>query len=216
MRVLIGGEFNGKIRDAFRRLGHDAWSCDFRPTAVPGPHYRCDWWNIIPEGWDLAIFHPTCTFMANSGAKHLFLGMKKENGLNEERWLAMGRDAWNFWRLLNCKIERVCLENPVMLGYAQLMVGVKPQIIHPWEHGHRKMKATALWLKNLPRIAPTNNVGPPPSDAAERYKWQDVFRMAPTADPEIRRMARSETYQGIADAFADQWGGMAFQNSNAA
>lgn len=208
MRVLIGGEFTGTIRDAFLRRGHDAWSCDFKPTRSPGPHYQCDWWDIIPNGWDLAIFHPTCTYLANSGAKHLFKGMKKENGLNEERWLALGRAAWEYWQLLNCdQIDRICIENPIMLGYAQLMIGEKPsQIIHPWQFGHKKMKATGLHLRNLPKLVPTDVVGPPPADPAERYKWQDVFRMAPTADPEKRRMARSETYPGFAEAFAEQWG----------
>lgn len=207
LRVLIGGEFTGTVRNAFLARGHDAVSCDLKPTRSPGPHYQGNWWDIMGDGWDLGIFHPTCTFMANSGAKHLFNGMKKEGGLNEERWLKMGQDAWEFWRLLNDnQIERKCLENPIMLGYAQLMAGAGPtQTVHPWQYGHRKMKATCLWLRNLPKLEPTNNVGPPPEDKAERYKWQDVFRATPTKDPEERRMQRSEFYQGFADAMADQW-----------
>ncbi len=208
MRVLIGGEFTGTIRDAFLARGHDAVSCDFKPTRSPGPHYQGSWWDIIGDDWDLGIFHPTCTYVANSSAKHLYKDMKKEGGLNKERWLNMGLAAWEFWRLLNDdQIERKCLENPVMLGYAQIMVEEGPtQIIHPWQHGHKKMKATGLWLRNLKKIAPTNVVGPPPNDPAERYKWQDVFREPPTKNPEERRMKRSEFYPGFADAMASQWG----------
>lgn len=208
MRFLIGGEYSGTVRDAFIARGYDAMSCDFSATATPGPHYQGHWKDIWHEGFDGALFHPTCTRMANSGAKHLFKDMKKENGLNGERWLQMGWDAWEFWNLLeNCPIPRVAVENPVMLGYAQLMIGKKPsQTIQPWQFGHLQMKATCLWLKRLPKLVPTDIVGPPPEDSEQRKLWQDVWRMAPTKDPEERRMARSKTLPGIADAYAEQWG----------
>lgn len=106
LRVLIGGEYSGTIRDAFTARGHYAMSCDFSPTTSPGPHYQGDWADVEGAGWDLAIFHRTCTFMANSGAKHIYAGMNKDNGLNEDRWLQMGRDAWAFWKHRKTKTER--------------------------------------------------------------------------------------------------------------
>ena len=137
LRVLIGGERFGIIRDAFIRAGHDAMSCDFAETQVTGPHYQGDWRDIEGDGWDLAIFHRTCTFMANSGAKHLYRDMKKENGINRDRFIACLEDAWAFWdHKENCPIPFVAWENPVMLGYAQLMVG-KPEIVVREETGKR-------------------------------------------------------------------------------
>lgn len=207
LRVLIGGEYTGTIRDAFIAEGHDAWSCDFSPTISPGPHYQCDWEDIQHDGWDLAIFHRTCTFMANSGAKHLYQDGKKINGLNEDRWLQMGRDAWAFWHHMEtCPIPHVAWENPVMLGYAQLMLEKPPtQIVQPWwfatdpDGPDNVKKATGWWLRNLPKLKPTGILDG--STARD-----EVFRMAPTKDPEERRMARSRFHPGHAQAVARQWG----------
>lgn len=207
LRVLIGGEFTGTIRDAFIARGHDAMSCDFKPTLVPGPHYQGDWTDIEGDGWDLAIFHRTCTFMANSGAKHIYAGMKKDNGLNEERWLEMGRHAWAFWKHMEtCPIEYAAWENPVMLGYAQLMIGKPDQIVQPWwfaidlEGPDNVKKATGWWTrKRLPKLTPTGLLDG--STARD-----EVFQMAPTADPETRRMERSKFTPGHAAAIVDQWG----------
>ncbi len=209
MKVLIGGEFTGVVRDAFLARGHDAISCDRKPTLSPGPHYQGDWSDIEGDGFDLAIFHRTCTYMANSGAKHLYKDRKKENGLDWERWVRMGQDAWEFWRHMEtCPIERVAWENPVMLGYAQLMLdSKKPQVVQPWWFGtdpdgpDNVTKATCLWLKALPKLKPTGILDG--STARD-----EVFRMAPTKDPEVRRMARSEFKPGMAAAMADQWGSL--------
>jgi hypothetical protein len=214
LRVLIGGERFGRIRDSFLSLGHDAMSCDFSDTVRPGPHYVGNWWDIINDGWDLAIFHPTCTNMANSGALNLFNNRKKNGGLNEDRWIALGRDAWEFWNLLNnCKIKHFCIENPIMLGYAQIMIGQKPtQTIQPYDFGADASKATCLWLNNLPNLQPTKRI---PGrlvyhngKMVERWANQTDSgqnREPPTTDPEIRRMRRSEFFPGVADAMADQW-----------
>ena len=206
LRVLIGGERFGIIRDAFIRHGHDAISCDFAATEAPGPHYQGDWRDIEGDGFDLAIFHRTCTFMANSGAKHLYAGMKKENGLNETRWLQMGRDAWAFWdHMQRSPIGHAAWENPVMLGYARLMIGDADQTVQPWWFGTDEegpdnvKKATCWWLRNLPKLTRTGTLDG--STARD-----EVFRMAPTADPEERRMARSRFHPGMAEACADQWG----------
>lgn len=206
LRVLVGGERFGVIRDAFIRHGHDAISCDFAPTEAPGPHYQGDWRDIEGDGFDLAIFHRTCTYLANSGAKHLYQGMKKANGLNEARWLQMGRDAWAFWdHMENCPVPHVAWENPIMLGYAQLMVGEPDQIVQPWWFGtdpdgpDNVKKATAWRLRKLPRLKRTGTL-----DGATAR--DEVFRMAPTSDPDERRMARSRFHPGHAEALADQWG----------
>lgn len=209
MRVLIGGEYSGTIRDAFLAFGHDAWSCDMSPTQSPGPHFQCDWWEVMGDDWDLGIFHPTCTYLANSGAKHLYNGMKKENGINRDRWAKMEQAAHEFKCLKDDKrIKKKVLENPIMHGHARKIIGpANIQIVQPWWFGHKEMKATCLWLDDLPELAATDIVGPPPDDPVEKKKWEKVFRMAPTDDPEVRRMARSKTCAGLAAAMASQWGG---------
>lgn len=206
MRVLIGGEFTGKIRDAFIRHGYDAMSCDLKPSLTPGPHYQGNWNDIQHDGFDLAIFHPTCTFMANSSAKHLFLNMSKNGGLNEERWVKMGRAAWDFWHHKEtCPIPYVAWENPVMLGYAQLMIGKPNQTVQPWWFGNDEKgpdnvkKATCWWLKGLPKLVKTGSLDG--STARD-----ECFKQAPTKDPEERRMKRSQMTPGMADAVASQWG----------
>lgn len=205
MRVLIGCERSGRVRDAFIRRGHDAWSCDLEPTDSPGPHIQGDVLDVLDGGWDLGIFHPVCRYLSNSGAKHLYERMRKEYGCYTDRWEKMIDGAVFFRTLLHAPIEKIAVENPVIHGHAKKIIGMEQtQIIHPWEHGHKEMKATCLWLKNLPEIVDTDNVGPPPTDPEERKKWAVVHRMPP--GPERERL-RSQTYQGIADAFADQWGG---------
>ena len=217
MRVLIGGEFTGTIRDAFIVRGHDAVSCDFKNTLVTGPHYCGDWADIEGDGFDLAIFHRTCTNMANSGNKHLFNAMNKKNGINQERMLACLQDAWDFWHHMEtCPIPYVAWENPVMSGYAKAMVGrQQDQTVQPWWFGDdpdgpdNVKKATCWWLKNLPKLQKTGTLDG--STARD-----EVFRMAPTSDPEVRRMNRSVFHPGHAAAVADQWGGFVIRQINAA
>lgn len=207
MRVLIGGEFNGVLRDAFLAQGYDAISADFKPSVVGGPHYQGDFHDIEGDGFDLAIFHRTCTYMANSGAKHLYRNMSKNGGLNEGRWLALGRDAWAFWNhMQNCPVKFAAWENPVMLGYAQLMIGKPSQTVQPWWFGDdpdgpdNVKKATCWWTTGgLPKLRKTGTLDG--STARD-----EVFRMAPTQDPEDRRMARSKFHPGHAAAIVSQWG----------
>lgn len=207
LRVLIGGEATRTIASAFEALGHYAMTADFRPAQRPGPHYQGDWKDVEGDGWDLAIFHRTCTFMANSGAKHLFTGMKKENGLNSDRWLKMGHDAWEFWNhRQKCPVRFAAWENPVMLGYAQLMIGKPNQTVQPWWFAvdpsgpDNVKKATSWWVNGgLPKLKPTGILDG--STARD-----EVFRMAPTKNPEDRRMARSDFTPGHAAAIAQQWG----------
>lgn len=157
-------------------------SCDLLPTESAGPHYQGDVRDVIGDGWDVMICHPPCTHLAVSGAKHF--ARKRELGLIDE--------ALAFVRLLlDAPIPRIALENPVSIISSAIR---KPdQVIQPWQFGHGETKATCLWLKGLPKLRPTNIV-----DGREAR----VHRMAPSPD---RWKERSRTYQGIADAMAEQW-----------
>jgi len=180
MRVLVGCEFSGVVRDAFIALGHSAISCDILPCERPGPHYQGDIRDLLMEGFDLAIFHPPCTHLAVSGA----------------RWFKYKQveqaEALDFVRLLlAAPIKRIALENPVSIISTRIR---KPdQVLQPWQYGHGETKATCLWLKNLPLLKPTNIV-----EGREAV----VHRMPPGPD---RWKNRSRTYHGIADAMAAQW-----------
>jgi site-specific DNA-cytosine methylase len=191
MRVLVACEYSGRVRDAFRARGHDAWSCDLLPTEAPGPHFHGDVRGVLGAGWDLMICHPPCTDLAVSGARHF--EAKRADGRQQA--------ALDFVRLLlDAPIPRIALENPVSIISSAIR---KPdQIIQPWQFGHRETKATCLWLKGLPLLVPTDVVGPPPSDRIERRSWEVVHRMPPGPD---RWKARSRTYTGIAVAMAAQW-----------
>lgn len=218
MRVLVACECSGAVRDAFRARGHDAWSCDLQPSETPSAFHiqgdaiaaayghvtnagsRTDLhpeYVTPPRHWDLLIAHPECTYLANSGAKHLYAGMKAENGPNADRWAMMGAAAAFFLALWNAPIASKAIENPVMLGHPRRLFGIPAptQTIQPWQFGHGETKATCLWLSGLPPLRPTNIV-----DGRE----QRVFRMAPGPD---RKKDRSRTFAGIAAAMAEQWGG---------
>lgn len=206
LRVLIGGEATRTIASAFEARGHYVLTADFRSCQKGGNHHQGDWLDVQGDGWDLAIFHRTCTFMANSGAKHLYQGMKKENGIDEGRFINCLRDAWEFWNHREtCPVKFAAWENPVMLPYAQSIIGKPSQTVQPWWFGtdpdgpDNVKKATCWWLNNLPKLTPTGLLDG--STARD-----EVFRMAPTKNPNDRRMARSNFTPGHADAIADQWG----------
>ena len=181
MKVLVACEYSGTVRDAFLRAGHDAMSCDILPTDSAGPHYQGDVRDILGDGWDLMIAHPPCTHLAVSGARWF------KDKVTEQA------EALDFVRLLmNAPIERIAIENPVSIISSKIR---KPdQIIQPWQFGHGETKATCLWLKNLPKLTPTNIV---------EGRDNRIHRMPPSPD---RWKLRSTTYAGIAQAMADQWG----------
>lgn len=184
MRVLVACEYSGRVREAFRKLGHDVWSCDLLESEDGSAfHIQGDVVPILGNGWDLMIAHPPCTHLAVSGARHF--AAKRESGVQQE--------ALDFVRLLmDAPIDRICIENPISIISSHIR---KPdQIIQPWQFGHGETKATCLWLKNLLPLEPTNIV-----DGREAR----VHRMPPGKD---RWKERSRTYQGIADAMASQWG----------
>lgn len=193
MRVLVACEYSGRVREAFRKLGHDAWSCDLLPSEDNSPyHIQKNVIEIIYDedhslfecSWDMMIAHPPCTHLAVSGAR--YFPAKRADG----RQYA----ALHFVQmLLDAPIPRIALENPISIISSHIR---KPdQIIQPWQFGHGETKATCLWLKGLPKLSPTLLM-------AERVAR--VHRMPPGPN---RWKERSRTYQGIADAMAAQWGG---------
>jgi site-specific DNA-cytosine methylase len=183
MRVLIGCEFSGIVREAFRQRGHDAWSCDLLDTEIPGPHYKGDIRNVLSKQWDIAIFHPPCTDLAVSGARYF----------KEKRADGRQQAAIEFFLLLaQSEIPKTATENPVSI--MSTMYRKPDQIIQPWMFGHGEVKATCLWLKGLPALTPTNIVS---------GREARIHLMPPSAD---RWKNRSRTFPGIADAMAQQWG----------
>ncbi len=186
MKVLIACEYSGRVRDAFIRAGHDAMSCDLLPTDAPGPHYEGSLFDVIDYPWDLMIAHPPCTHLAVSGSRHF--DVKRMDGRQQSAvafFMQIVRRSEH--------IKRVAIENPVCVMSSLYR---KPdQVIQPWMFGHGETKATCLWLKNLPKLRPTDIV-----DGREAR----IHKMPPSAD---RWKLRSETYAGIAQAMADQWGG---------
>lgn len=181
MRVLVACEFSGTVRDAFSKLGHDAWSCDFLPTDSPGNHIQGDILNILGDGWDLMIAHPPCTHLCVSGARWF---PDKQQEQQEALDFVVG--------LMNASVPMIAIENPI--GILSTVIRPPDQIIQPWMFGHGETKATCLWLKNLPKLIPTKVV----SGREER-----IYKLPPSED---RWKLRSLTFQGIADAMARQWG----------
>lgn len=182
MKILVACEYSGRVRDAFRRRGHDAWSCDLLECeADPQWHYQSPVEEILHDGWDLMVAHPPCTHLAVSGSRYFHRKQREQS------------EALDFVRLLmNAPVDRWAIENPVSV----ISSAIRPpdQIIQPWEYGHGEVKATCLWLKNLPKLTPTNCV-----DGRE----QRVHLMPPGPN---RWKERSRTFEGVADAMGDQWG----------
>lgn len=218
MRVLVACEFSGVVREAFRELGHDSWSCDLLPSEIDGQHIQGDVSQVLDHGWDLMIAHPPCTHLAVSGAR--YFAQKQEQQ----------KEALAFVRLLmNAPIERIAVENPISIISSRIR---KPdQIIQPWQFGHEESKSTCLWLKNLPKLIPTNIKSAPLYGCKCGYKFDQhlgkygcqncegesgaakpIYRnQTPSGQNNIgpkqsRWAERSKTYTGIAKAMASQWG----------
>jgi hypothetical protein len=192
MRVLIACEYSGAVRDAFIAKGHDAMSCDLLPTDAPGPHYQGNVLDIINDGWDMVIAFPPCTHLAVSGAKHF--AAKRADGRQQE-----GIDFFNLFTSLN--VQRVCIENPI--GIMSKLYRKPNQIIQPWMFGDKAQKSTCLWLKGLPTLVPTNIV-----DKGEFYISPSGKKLPKWYSDNKSAKVRSKTFQGIANAMADQWGGL--------
>ena len=187
LRVLIACEFSGIIREAFIKRFHDAWSCDLLPSEIPSEyHIQGDIKDYLDGDWDLMIAHPPCTFICRNRARQ----NKQEN---------KEIDISLFMTLFNADIPQICIENPVPSKAANLPPYT--QIIQPYEHGHDHSKKTCLWLKNLPKLEPTNmiEISYVTTKGGHRYTkgWYEMPRTS---------TARSRTFTGIAGAMAEQWG----------
>jgi len=186
VKVLVGCEESGVVRDAFISKGHEAMSCDLLETSSPGPHYQGDVRDVLHYPWDLFIFHAPCTHICVSGAKHF--AEKKLDG-RQQSAVSLFMELWRHGK---AHIPMMAAEQPI--GILSTLFRKPDQIIQPWEYGHGETKSTCLWLHNLPKLQPTNIV---------EGREARIHKMPPSAD---RARLRSQTYQGIADAFADQWG----------
>jgi hypothetical protein len=196
MKVLIGCEYSGRVRDAFAKRGHYAVSCDFLPSDSPGGnHYQGNLLDILDQDWDLLIAHPSCTYLTNAGVCHLHT--------DDSRWEKMREGAEFFKKLLDAPIPKRAIENPIMHKYAVEIIGRRQnQVIQPWMFGHTEQKATCLWLEGLEPLVPTNNVKEAMLKLPSKER-QRLHYLPPSAD---RWKLRSTTFQGIADAMAEQWG----------
>jgi len=203
MKVLIACEESGTVRDAFTAIGHDAMSCDLLPSRKPGKHYQGDVRDLLSEAWDMVIAHPVCKYLTNSGVCHLYNGRRKENGPYLPRWKKMEEGAEFFKLFLNLPhVPKVVIENPIMHIYAREIIKVPyTQIIQPWMFGHMEQKATCLWLKGVDPLQETNNV----YDAMMLLPDNQRQRLHYLPPGPNRERDRSATFQGIADAMADQW-----------
>lgn len=209
MRVLVACEYSGVVREAFRRAGHEAWSCDLLPTdTLGGPHIQGDVLRVLREGWDLMVAHPPCTYLTNAAAWAFGDGpyhqrVKPETLVGAARRQAR-EEAVRFVRALaDAPIPRIAIENPV--GILSRVWRRPDQTIQPWQFGHNASKATCLWLKGLPPLEPTDVL--PGGRSARRGNQTASGQNNLSPGPE-RWKIRAQTYQGIADAMAAQWGSL--------
>lgn len=198
MNVLVACEYSGRVRDAFIRAGHFAMSCDLLPTDAPGLHYQGDVTEILNMNWDLMIAHPPCTYLSVSGMHWTKRGLRDPQ---------LTEDALDFVRLLmDAPVPRIAIENPISVISSRIR---KPdQIIHPYQFGHDASKATCLWLKNLPKLTHTHIIEPRVIDGKRRWGNQTNSGQNKLGPSDDRWKIRSETFQGIADAMAAQWGSL--------
>lgn len=194
MRVLVACEYSGVVREAFRALGHDAWSCDVEASNSEY-HFHCKVQQIIDHDWDLMIAHPPCTYLTSAGMHWTKRGLRDP---------ALTEDALDFvLYLADRNIPRIAIENPI--GILSTRWRKPDQIIQPYQFGHDASKSTCLWLKNLPKLEATSYVEPRIVDGKKRWANQTDSgqnKLGPSPD---RWKERSRTYEGIAAAMAEQW-----------
>jgi hypothetical protein len=221
MRVLVGCERFGKVRQAFRDLGHDAWSCDLVPAEDHSPyHFQCDVLTVCDRGWDLAIFHPDCTFLTISAAwAFTDADYDKYPGVGYHQRIKPGtlvgaarrearQKALDFViELASQPIPKIAIENPN--GFLSTYWRQPDQTIQPNQFGEDASKATCLWLENLPPLVPTDIIAPRMVDGRPRWGNQTDSGQNRLSPSDARAMQRAATYPGIARAFAEQWGGAA-------
>lgn len=204
MKILVACEFSGRVRDAFRQLGHDAWSCDLLDCeSNPTYHHKQDVLELLEQQWDLLIAHPPCTYLTVAGNKWF----KPEYATRFPDRREKRQEALSFVRtLLGCTIPRIAVENPI--GVISTAIRKPDQIIQPFMFGAPERKPTCLWLKNLPNLRPTKQVDPiiKLNRNGKTASYQhDMYLSLP---PLERMKARSRTYVGVAQAMAEQWGSL--------
>jgi len=207
MKVLVACEVSGTVRDAFAKRGHDAWSCDIQPrfTDIDKPdkrHLCLDVSHILGENWDLVIAHPPCTYLCVTGNRWF----KPEYATRFPDRPKQRERAINFFSEFTKLdwVEKVCIENPV--GIMSRLYRKPDQIIQPFQFGHKEAKKTCLWLKNLPPLKPTKIVEPEYTTYKSGKRMATWYADAIKLPKEERENLRSKTFQGIADAMAEQWG----------
>ena len=190
MKILVGCEYSGIVRDAFAVRGHDAWSCDILDTEVPGNHIKGNVLDYLDMDWQLAVFHPPCTHLSVSGARWFTEGKKP---------MKLREDALDFvQKLMDAPIDHICIENPVSVISSHIRQA--DQTINPYQFGHTEYKKTCLWLKNLPLLKETNNV------LRETQQLPDNITKRIWYLGSGKGHERSKFYTGIASAMAEQWG----------
>ena len=194
-KILIACEYSGVVREAFAKKGHDAWSCDLLPTDQPSDkHIQGDCLEVIAsQKWDMIIAHPPCTHLSLSGAK--FWAEKRADG-RQQAAIKFVEDIWDS----DCPL--ICIENPVGALTKHSKLGKATQYIQPYEFGHAEQKRTGLWLKGLPKLKGTKFID---VKGLPKKEVQRLHYLPPSKD---RWRIRSTTFQGVADAFADQFGGL--------
>lgn len=206
MKGIVLCEFSGVVSAAFRAVGIDCYSCDILPTeGDPAWHIQHDAREVAYYGgWDFAIMHPDCTKLANSGAKHLYIGGVKTNGPNFARFEEMEDGAAFYCHLRDAPIPRKAVENPVMHGEAiKATKRGKTWFYHPHYFGDPFFKLTGLELINFPPLVRTHYLAVPKPGTPEHKAWSKVHRMAPG---ENRGLERARFEPGFARAMATQWG----------
>lgn len=202
-RVLVACEFSGIVREAFRAKGHDAWSCDLLPTEIPGQHIQGDVLEILDDGWDLMIAHPPCTYLSYAATKYWYCEGRARKRLES---------LFLFLKLWEAPIDKICIENP--MGCASEIIEKYSQIIHPYYFGDSHLKKTCLWLKNLSQLIhikdndlflPKTHTDKPEPIYTDKSGKKRYFTDA-IAGSNNGGQKRSYTFQGIANAMAEQWG----------
>ncbi|RHZ96500.1 hypothetical protein D1114_07265 [Cereibacter sphaeroides] len=213
MKVLVGCETSGVVRRAFAARGHDAWSVDLLPSDDRSNHHIIgDIRDYLNEGWDLlAVFHPPCTRLCNSGVR--WLHEPPPGRTHDEMWSELDEGAALFAACWQAPVPRIAVENPVMHRHARERLPAdlpRPQIVQPWWFGEQAFKATGFYLRGLPQLTATNRLTPPRPGTEEHKRWSAVHRAPPGPD---RWKFRSRTFEGVAEACADQWGGWAAEEA---
>lgn len=200
MNILIACEYSGVVREAFKARGHNAWSCDLEPSAIEGQHYRGDLMGFIDRDWDMIIAHPPCTYLTVTGNKwHKPEYKERFPNRDEDR-----RKAVEFFMAIAASpCPKLVIENSV--GIMSTLYRKPDQIIQPYQFGHPHSKRTCLWLRGVPKLVPTNIVEPE-YVVYKGKRYSKHHNLSKFKTPKERMLMRSKTFQGIADAMAEQWG----------